>query len=85
MKMFKQFVNENIQTKSIHDFYLENNINPDDLQYLGNGDFGEAYSIGDGRVLKKHHLIMNLNWQKKWKIKIYQYYLQLLKYIKPIS
>lgn len=53
MKMFKQFVNENIQTKSIHDFYLENNINPDDLQYLGNGDFGEAYSIGDGRVLKK--------------------------------
>ena len=43
---------ENIN-KSIDDFYLENNIDPDELSYLGKGDFGEAYSIGDGRVLKK--------------------------------
>jgi len=51
VKNFKHFVNESV--KSIEDFYLENNINPDDLSYLGSGDFGEAYSIGDGRVLKK--------------------------------
>lgn len=38
--------------KTINDFYRENNINPDELNYLGKGDFGEAYSIGDGRVLK---------------------------------
>ena len=51
VKNFKQFVNENVKT--IDNFYLENNINPDDLSYLGSGDFGKAYSIGDGRVLKK--------------------------------
>jgi hypothetical protein len=39
--------------KTINDFYSENNINPDNLNYLGRGDFGEAHSIGDGRVLKK--------------------------------
>jgi len=33
-------------------FYHENNIDPDNLSYLGKGDFGTAYSIGDGRVLK---------------------------------
>lgn len=47
----RECLNENVKT--IDDFYLENNINPDDLSYLGRGDFGEAYSIGDGRVLKK--------------------------------
>ena len=36
----------------LDNFYQENNIDPDDLSYLGRGDFGEAYSIGDGRVLK---------------------------------
>jgi hypothetical protein len=51
VKNFKQFVNENVKT--IDNFYTENNINPDNLNYLGSGDFGEAYSIGDGRVLKK--------------------------------
>jgi hypothetical protein len=50
-KLTKELLEENI--KSIDDFYLENNINPDNLSYLGSGDFGEAYSIGDGRVLKK--------------------------------
>lgn len=38
--------------KSMEEFYLENNIDADNLQYLGKGQFGEAYSIGDGRVLK---------------------------------
>ena len=51
LKKWKQFLNEN--TKTMDDFYAENNINPDDLYFLGKGDFGEAYSIGDGRVLKK--------------------------------
>lgn len=50
MKYLKTF-EENIKT--ITDFYMENNIDPDNLNYLGQGDFGAAYSIGDGRVLKK--------------------------------
>lgn len=33
-------------------FYSENNIDEDNLNWLGRGDFGNAYSIGDGRVLK---------------------------------
>ena len=51
MDAFKKPLNENVRT--INDFYSENNINSDELSYLGEGDFGEAYSIGDGRVLKK--------------------------------
>ena len=47
----KVVINEDVKT--IDNFYAENNINPDDLSYLGSGDFGKAYSIGDGRVLKK--------------------------------
>ena len=35
-----------------HDFLKKNNIIEDDLNYLGRGDFGEAYSTGDGRVVK---------------------------------
>lgn len=50
LKIIKEEINKN---KSLYNFYYENNINPDDLSYLGSGDFGEAYSIGDGRVLKK--------------------------------
>lgn len=48
-------INENeVKTyESKNEFYSDNNINPDNLSYLGTGDFGEAYSIGDGRVLKK--------------------------------
>ena len=46
----KDFLNEDLKT--IDSFYSENNIDPDNLSYLGRGDFGEAYSIGDGRVLK---------------------------------
>lgn len=50
LKNWKSFLNEN--TKTMDEFYSENNINPDNLSFLGKGDFGEAYSIGDGRVLK---------------------------------
>ena len=37
------------------DFFTRNNISEDDLTYLGKGDFGEAYYVGDDykRVLKK--------------------------------
>lgn len=40
-------------SKSLEQFYEENGINEDNLSFLGKGDFGIAYSIGDGRVLKK--------------------------------
>ena len=40
------------ESKSLEQFYEENGINEDDLSYLGKGDFGTAYSIKDGRVLK---------------------------------
>jgi hypothetical protein len=46
-------INEESGIKTIEDFYAENNINPDNLYYLGRGEFGEAYAIGDGRVLKQ--------------------------------
>lgn len=53
-KLFiKHLVRENLDKHQLlNNFYTENNINPDNLSYLGSGDFGEAYSIGDGRVLK---------------------------------
>jgi hypothetical protein len=38
--------------ESKSDFYKANNINPEELSWLGKGEFGDAYSIGDGRVLK---------------------------------
>lgn len=48
-----KLINENQNIKPIELFYQENNIDPDDLIYLGKGDFGKAYSIGDSnRVLK---------------------------------
>ena len=44
---------EDVKTyESKGDFYTANNIDSESLQYLGKGDFGVAYSIGDGRVLK---------------------------------
>jgi hypothetical protein len=39
IKSINKFLNENIKT--IDDFYNENDINPDDLSYLGSGDFGK--------------------------------------------
>lgn len=46
------YFKKSLKEKSINDFYLENNINEANLNYLGSGEYGEAYSIGDGRVLK---------------------------------
>lgn len=43
----------NESEKTLEDFYVENNIDPEELSYLGKGDFGVAYSTGDGRVLKR--------------------------------
>jgi hypothetical protein len=43
---------KSLKEKSINDFYIENNIKETNLNYLGSGEYGEAYSIGDGRVLK---------------------------------
>lgn len=45
-----KILNENVKT--IEDFYLENDIIFDKLVYLGGGEFGKAYSIGNGKVLK---------------------------------
>lgn len=44
-------INESVKT--LEEFYNENNIDPEELSYLGKGDFGVAYSTGDGRVLKR--------------------------------
>ena len=55
-KELKKLIKEELSNKNFeskNDFYKENNIDPDNLQWLGSGDFGNAYSIGDGRVLKK--------------------------------
>lgn len=43
----------NESEKTLEDFYVENNIDPEELSYLGKGDFGVAYSTNDGRVLKR--------------------------------
>ena len=50
-KYIQEIINEEIDN-NLNNFYLQNNINPDELNYLGAGDFGKAYSTGDGRVLK---------------------------------
>lgn len=63
IKNWKPILNENVKT--INDFYIENDIDPDNLFYLGRGDFGEAYSIGDGRVLKKTTSKNEFNLAKK--------------------
>lgn len=52
-KLIREVIEEIfISNETIENFFKENNIDSDDLYYLGKGDFGEAYSIGDGRVLK---------------------------------
>ena len=43
----------NIKSEELLSFLKKNHIDPEELNYLGSGDFGEAYSTGDGRVLKK--------------------------------
>lgn len=52
----KVFISEslyNIKNQELLSFLQNNNIDPEELHYLGSGDFGEAYSTEDGRVLKQ--------------------------------
>ena len=44
-------IKENEQM-SLQLFYKKHNITEDDLSWLGSGEFGDAYSTGDGRVVK---------------------------------
>tara|TARA_R110000796_G_scaffold61077_2_gene141351 strand:- start:4698 stop:5279 length:582 start_codon:yes stop_codon:yes gene_type:complete len=52
--LIKKLLREGLEstTLSKEEFFKQNNINPEELSYMGSGDFGEAHSIGDGRVLK---------------------------------
>jgi len=52
--LIKKLLREGLEstTLSKEEFFKQNNINPEELSYMGSGDFGKAYSIGDGRVLK---------------------------------
>ena len=47
-----KIIKENIDRINLNQFFIDNNINPESINYLGRGDFGEAYSTGDGRVIK---------------------------------
>jgi len=38
--------------KTKEEFYKANDINEDEMHWLGNGEFGNAYDIGNNRVLK---------------------------------
>ena len=52
--LIKKLLREGLEstTLSKEEFFKQNNINPEELSYMGSGDFGEAHSIGDDRVLK---------------------------------
>tara|TARA_R100000544_G_C2224331_1_gene59624 strand:+ start:255 stop:836 length:582 start_codon:yes stop_codon:yes gene_type:complete len=52
--LIKKLLREGLEstTLSKEGFFKQNNINSEELSYMGSGDFGEAHSIGDGRVLK---------------------------------
>ena len=43
---------EDEESQEVQEFFRQNNVDPEELSYIDSGDFGEAYSIGDGRVLK---------------------------------
>lgn len=45
-------LNESENNLTIEEFFRKYGIDEDDLSYLGSGDFGKAYSIGDSKVLK---------------------------------
>jgi hypothetical protein len=57
MNFLKTLKRENFKLfesgKSIEDFYWENHINPEELSFLGSGEFGTAYLTHDNRVLKQ--------------------------------
>jgi len=50
----KKLLREGLESNTLskEEFFRQNNIDPEELSYMGSGDFGEAHSIGDGRVLK---------------------------------
>lgn len=41
------------KNKPLLSFLHQYNIDPEKLYYMGSGDFGTAYSTGDGRILKQ--------------------------------
>lgn len=41
------------QKTDLDHFYAKNHIDPENMHYLGSGSFGEAYDIGNKKVLKK--------------------------------
>ena len=49
--LIKKVVKE-LKEETIANFYAKHSIDPEEMTYLGKGDFGEAYSIGNGMVLK---------------------------------
>ena len=48
----ESFLKEEEKGMSKDEFFSSFNIDPEELRELGSGDFGTAYSTGDGRVLK---------------------------------
>ncbi len=46
-------LNKVVASISEEEFFEGNNIDPEEMSYLGKGDFGEAYDVGGDRVLKK--------------------------------
>ena len=50
----KKLLREGLESNTLskEEFFRQNSIDPEELSYMGSGDFGEAHSIGDGRVLK---------------------------------
>ena len=66
-KDFKKLVRESLDSPilSKNEFFKENNIDPEELSYIGSGDFGKAYSIGDGRVLKITNSKSEFNFAKQ--------------------
>jgi hypothetical protein len=53
MATLKSIISETFATISPEEFFVKNNVDIENASFLGRGDFGEAYSLGDGRVLKK--------------------------------
>ena len=53
-RYIKKLLREGLESNTLskEEFFRQNNIDPEELSYMGSGDFGEAHSIGDGRVLK---------------------------------
>lgn len=49
--LIKKVVKE-LKEETMANFYAKHSIDPEEMTYLGKGDFGEAYSIGNGMVLK---------------------------------